>query len=267
MKEAEGDGVDVAVVGEGLVSDAADGADVGVLVERGMMKGVEVSIVSVPCGFADVEVGVGADVVAASWRLRNSVSESESEAESETPVSTMARERPPKVTRAFSAVQERFAELKRARRMVPSRGMEKLLAAAAMRRGMASPVVTFERTPVRVDVVQPVVVAMEQVFPVKPLMQIQAQAPLFRNVLPPFWQAVVESAAHCCSGVSFVVAGLGLWMTRSSMGTTIAAAIITRRPKRRSRNAQQGIPQQRRLLRVVAVSFCESKPAVDGSPL
>lgn len=50
---------------------------------------------------------------------------------------------PSKVTRAFSALHERFAELKRPRMMSEERGMEKFVLAAEMRRGMASPRVTF----------------------------------------------------------------------------------------------------------------------------
>lgn len=50
---------------------------------------------------------------------------------------------PSKVTRAFSALQDRFAELKRARMMSEERGMLKFIWAPEMRRGMDSPTVTF----------------------------------------------------------------------------------------------------------------------------
>ena len=96
-------------------------------------------------------------------------------------------ERPSKVTRAFSETQERLAELKRARMLSPKRGIEKLVWAAEMRRGMDSPRVTFVyEEPERVVVVQPVALATAQVEPVKPLMQMQEQELVLKVEVPPF---------------------------------------------------------------------------------
>lgn len=50
---------------------------------------------------------------------------------------------PSNVTRAFSASQDIFAELKRARMMSEDRGMLKFVAAPEMRRGIDSPRVTL----------------------------------------------------------------------------------------------------------------------------
>lgn len=50
---------------------------------------------------------------------------------------------PLKVTRAFSASQDRFAELKRARMMSEERGMLKFVWAPEIRRGMDCPTVTL----------------------------------------------------------------------------------------------------------------------------
>jgi hypothetical protein len=101
---------------------------------------------------------------------------------------------PSNVTSAFSDTHDRLAELKRARITVLKRGMEKFDWAAAMRRGMESPRVTF----VYVGSVEIVVVAQpdapdtEQVEPVKPLMHIQEQLPVESEDVPPFWHAVEE---------------------------------------------------------------------------
>lgn len=88
-------------------------------------------------------------------------------------------------TRAFSARHERFAVLKRARMDLASSGMEKLLAPSSIL-GTDSPSVTLLKPPSSVVVVQPVAPVTLQTEPVKPLMQIQAQFPEFKNAEPPF---------------------------------------------------------------------------------
>ena len=157
--------------------------------------------------------------------------------------------RPSKVTRAFSETHERFPALKRSRSTEGKSGMEKLDCAVEIRRGMESPRVTFEYWVLRFAVVQPVVPPIEQVAPVKPLMHIQAHAPLLKNVLPPFWHAVEELVAHACRGVTVdaAVVDLALWKTRSSSGTTTAAAMTISIISRTSKKPQTGRPQQRRL--------------------
>jgi hypothetical protein len=96
-------------------------------------------------------------------------------------------------------------------------------------------------------VTHPVKLAMVQVGPVKPFVQMQAQDPLSIIDMPPFWQAVavfVEQFWRAEAAV--VVEDLGLCNTRSSRGTTTAAAMIIRRIKRTRKKPQHGRPQQRR---------------------
>lgn len=102
-------------------------------------------------------------------------------------------DRPSKVTRAFSDKQERLAVLNRAKMTVGKSGMEKFVCAAVIRRGIESPSVTLGYSFERVVVVQPVALATVHVEPVKPFMHRHAQLPEERNVLPPFWHAVVGS--------------------------------------------------------------------------
>lgn len=157
-------------------------------------------------------------------------------------------ERPSKVTRAFSETQERLAELKRAMILLALSGIEKLVEEPEISREIESPRVTFVRlASVKEAVVQPVEEASVHVDPVNPLVQIQAQELLSRTEVPPFWQAVEGSAVHFSTSDKVVpVAVLALLKTRSSRGTTIAAATITNRPNKSKRNNQQGIPQHLR---------------------
>ena len=99
-------------------------------------------------------------------------------------------DRPSNVTSAFSLTQDRDAELKRAKMTVSKRGMEKFVCASAIKRGMASPNVTFvyDGEVERVVVVQPFPPDTLHVEPVKPLMQMQEQ-PLVDvaiSEVPPF---------------------------------------------------------------------------------
>jgi hypothetical protein len=111
---------------------------------------------------------------------------------------------------------------------------------------MASPSVTLPVTPEMVVVEQPVAFALVQVEPVKPFVQIHAQAPLSKILVPPFLQAAVEDCSHCCTAVDVVADDdLFLWKTKNSSGTTTAAAAATRSMKRTSRKPQIGRPQQR----------------------
>jgi len=105
---------------------------------------------------------------------------------------------PPKVTKAFSARQERLEELNRVSIVLESSGMEKLDCAARTRRGMASPNVTFGRSVDKVVVVHAVAEEFVHVVPVKPLMHIHAQFPDNKTGMPPFWHAVAGSSAHFC---------------------------------------------------------------------
>lgn len=93
---------------------------------------------------------------------------------------------PSYVTRAFSEIHERLAPLKRCRRVVATSGIEKLVCAEEMRRGIDSPRVTLASCALRVVTVQPVEPPTVHVFPVNPFMHIQAQFPLDKNVVPPF---------------------------------------------------------------------------------
>jgi hypothetical protein len=157
---------------------------------------------------------------------------------------------PSNVTSAFSLAQVRFAALKRARITLSKSGMEKFACASAMRRGIAVPRVTLEYVPLgKLAVVQPVKFATVQVEPVKPFVQMQAHEPLSKIEVPPFWHAVAVTVeqvarAEAADDEDF----LGLWKTRSSKGTTTAAAIITRRIRRTRRKPHMGRPQQRRRL-------------------
>jgi hypothetical protein len=127
------------------------------------------------------------------------------------------------------------------------RGIEKLVDAEEMRRGMESPSVTlFSEDPERVVVVHPVAPVIEQVDPVKPLVHIHAHDPLSINDDPPFWQAVVELASHCWIADKVVEAALGLRKTKNSRGTTTAAAMIIKSIITTTTNPQHGSPQQRR---------------------
>lgn len=65
-------------------------------------------------------------------------------------------------------------------------GMEKFVCAAAMRRGIESPSVTFVSVGSMVVVVHPEAPATEHVEPVKPLMHIQEQVPVEIDEVPPF---------------------------------------------------------------------------------
>jgi hypothetical protein len=156
---------------------------------------------------------------------------------------------PSNVTRAFSLVQVRFAALKRARITLSKSGMEKFACASVINRGMALPSVTLEYPGEKLVIVQPVKLATVQVGPVKPFVQMHAQAPLSNIEVPPFWHAVAVTDEQVARVDAVVVEEvLGLWNTKSSRGTTTAAAIITRRIRRTRRNPQTGRPQQRRRL-------------------
>jgi hypothetical protein len=171
---------------------------------------------------------------------------------------------PSKVTSAFSDVQVRFALLKRAMMVLSERGMEKFAWASEMRREIESPSVTFVRSEEeRVVVVQPVALAVVHVAPVNPFVHIQAHDPESIMDVPPFLQAVAGLASHCWRAERVVVdAVFDLWKTRSSRGTTTAAAVIIRRIKRTIMNPQQGKPQQRRFF----FGLSESCPTpADGS--
>lgn len=95
---------------------------------------------------------------------------------------------PSKVTRAFSAVQLRLPELSLERIVVPERETEKLVLACDMRRGIASPTVTLLIlvSPDMVALVQPILSAVEQSKPVKPLAQMQEHRPSVTTLVPPF---------------------------------------------------------------------------------
>jgi hypothetical protein len=97
--------------------------------------------------------------------------------------------------------------------------------------------------------VQPVKFAIVHVGPVKPFVQIQAHEPLSRMEVPPFWHAVAVTEEQVVRADAVEVEEvLGRWKTRSSRGTTTAAAIITRRIRRTRTKPQIGRPQQRRRL-------------------
>lgn len=83
------------------------------------------------------------------------------------------------VTKAFSELHDRLPLLKLARTAVEDNGMEKLVCAPERSRGMALPRVALDVfvPSVRVIVVQPGAFAIVQVFPVKPFIHIQADAP------------------------------------------------------------------------------------------
>jgi hypothetical protein len=154
---------------------------------------------------------------------------------------------PSNVTRAFSDEHDRLAELNRARIVFSERGIEKFVWAAEIRRDMESPMVTLFKSELEsVVVVQPDEPAIEQVAPVKPFVHIHAQDPLSSTDDPPFWQAVVEFASHCWTGVKVAEAALGLRKTKNSRGMTTAAAMIIKSIKTTRRNPQHGSPQQRR---------------------
>ena len=86
-----------------------------------------------------------------------------------------------------------------------------------------------------------------QVEPVKPLIHIHEQLPVERTEEPPFRHSVVELDWHCSNvGSEVDEVDLLLWKTKSSRGTTIAAAMIMRIIRRRRRNPHTGRPQQRR---------------------
>ena len=96
---------------------------------------------------------------------------------------------------------------------------------------------------------QPVKFAIVHVGPVKPFVQIQAHEPLSRMEVPPFWHAVAVTEEQVVRADAVEVEEvLGRWKTRSSRGTTTAAAIITRRIRRTRTKPQIGRPQQRRRL-------------------
>lgn len=116
-----------------------------------------------------------------------------------------------------------------------------------MRRGIESPSVTLvSAAEGKFIVMQPVKLAVVQVGPVKPFVQIQAQAPLSIIVEPPFWQAVAVEASQVSTAERVGDTDLGLLKTRNSRGTTTAAAIIRARIRRTRKKPQQGRPQQRR---------------------
>lgn len=154
---------------------------------------------------------------------------------------------PSNVTSAFSLAQVKFALLKRATIVDSERGMEKFVCASAMRRVILSPTVTFKRLE-SVAVVQPVALAVVHVEPVKPFVQIHAQEPLSITLVPPFLHAVLALTSHCWTAETVVdfVFDEGLWNTKSSRGTTTAAAMMIRRIKRTRMKPQHGRPQQRR---------------------
>jgi hypothetical protein len=169
---------------------------------------------------------------------------------------------PSNVTRAFSDAQERLALFNRASMVFSERGIEKLVDAEEMRRGMESPSVTlFNEEPERVVVVHPVAPVMEQVDPVKPLVHMHAHDPLSISDDPPFWQAVVELASHCWTADKVVEAALGLRKTKNSRGTTTAAAMIIRSITTTTTNPQHGSPQQRRRLFSLGCEFGPRGPS------
>lgn len=112
---------------------------------------------------------------------------------------------------------------------------------------MALPRVTLVKVESgRVVVMQPVKLATVQVEPVKPFVQMQAQAPLSIIEVPPFWQAVEVVDSQVWTAETVVEELLGLWKTRSSRGTTTAAAMMIKSIRRTRKNPQHGRPQQRR---------------------
>jgi hypothetical protein len=166
---------------------------------------------------------------------------------------------PSNVTSAFSASQLRPPVLKRARIVSPTSGIEKLACACDTSRGIASPRVALENVltvsdeelPAMVAVVQPSEPSTVQSEPVKPFTQIQAHASPVELVVtmfvPPFAHVVV--AWHCESEVwasDTEVEVFGLLNTRSSRGTTTAAATMRRMTNRSIMKAGRGMPQQRR---------------------
>ena len=96
-------------------------------------------------------------------------------------------------------------------------------------------------------VVQPVVPPTMQVGPVKPLIHIHEQPPPESIDEPPFLHSVSAFDWHCCSWAAAVDwAGFFLWITRSSMGTTTAAAMTIRIIRSMIRKPQAGRPQHLR---------------------
>jgi hypothetical protein len=143
--------------------------------------------------------------------------------------------------------QESELVLKRATMVTASKGMEKFVCAPLMSLVIASPSVTFPVTPETVVVEHPVALALVHVEPVKPFVQIHAQEPLSKMLVPPFLHDVVDEASHCWTAVRVdVEEDVFLWKTRNSRGTTTAAAAATRRRNSRRRNPQRGRPQHRR---------------------
>lgn len=98
---------------------------------------------------------------------------------------------PSNVTSAFSATQERFAELNLDRIVVADSGREKFVWPSWMRRGIDCPSVTLLKVPseeARSVVVQPWELDVVQSFPVNPLVQIHEHTPSVTTFVPPFEQ-------------------------------------------------------------------------------
>jgi hypothetical protein len=243
--EADGEaGVPVLVV-EGV---AAAGVVVGVVEVRG---GAEVSTIMV--GLTDVVVSNDVDMnvtyllaltafaVGVGLVLPLALAGEEAE--------PIGQSMPSKVTRAFSALQERFPELKRARMISDDKGMLKFALAPEIRRGIDSPSVTllyvvpFEL--VMVVVVQPAEPATVQVEPVKPFAQMQEQALEEMMLVPPLAQGVL--CWHWASwDAVFEEFEEDLLMTRRNTGTRTAAATMRIVTNVTRRKTHIGSPQQRR---------------------
>ncbi len=244
---AEGEGeaaVSAPVVEAGLTA----GVVVGVVLETG---GAEVSYMMV--GFTEVDVSYEVDLKVTSLLTLTALAVGVGV---ELPLALAGEEAEPiglsmplKVTRAFSASQDKFAELKRARMISDDKGMLKFDLEPAIRRGIDSPRVTFLYTvpleSVMEVVVQPLELATVQVEPVKPFAQMQEQASEERMLVPPLAQGVV-----CWQRASWdVVFGdfeEDLLMTRRNRGTRTAAATTSMVTRVISRKSQIGSPQQRR---------------------
>jgi hypothetical protein len=245
---AEGDavvGLAALVVPAGLVVEAVEEEE-GVVV-----GGVEVSMIMV--GFMDVVVENEVEVKVISrlslTALAVSVGVGLPLALAGEEAEPIGQSIPSKVTRAFSASQERFAELNRARMISDDKGTLKFALAPEIRRGMDSPRVTLLYTvPFELVIlvrVHPLELATVHVDPVKPFAQMQEQALEEMMLVPPLAQGVV--CWHWASWDAVVDEfEEDLLMTRRNRGTSTAAAMIRIVTKVMSRKSQIGSPQQRR---------------------
>lgn len=249
MAAAEGEGEAAAPASLVVEGDAAVGVGVAVAEPRG---GAKVSIMM--AGLTEVLVLYKVDVIATSLLILTALAVGVGV---ELSLALAGDEAEPtgqsmllKVTRAFSASQERFAELKRARMMSDDKEMLKLDFAPEIRRGMDSPRVTLLYTVpfelVMVVVVQPAELATAHVEPVKPLAQMHEQAFEEIMLVPPLAHGVV--CWHWASwDAVFEEVEEDLLMTRRNNGTRTAAATMRSVTNAMRRKTHIGSPQQRRL--------------------